>query len=177
MRASSKLKHSYVLAAESYTYDAWGNVLAVLDASGTPLPASALGNRYFFQGREYSWASGLYNFRARWYDPATGRWLSNDPVGISGSLNQYTFCANDPVNFVDPSGLCSEDESDWVLKSAYVEKAFRRGARKAGASIQEIYEDAAGNRQVWHTVIDDQGRIVDSHPRPFYKPRVGDLGP
>ena len=41
----------------------------------------------------------------RWYEPVTGRWLSNDPIGISGGLNQYVFCANNPVNFVDPSGL------------------------------------------------------------------------
>src|SRR5690606_22055593 len=40
-----------------------------------------------------------------WYDPVTGRWLSNDPIGISGGLNQYVFCANNPVNFRDPFGL------------------------------------------------------------------------
>jgi uncharacterized protein RhaS with RHS repeats len=41
----------------------------------------------------------------RWYDPITGRWLSNDPIGISGGLNQYVFCGNNPVNFRDPFGL------------------------------------------------------------------------
>ena len=41
----------------------------------------------------------------RWYEPITGRWLSNDPIGISGGLNQYVFCGNNPINFVDPSGL------------------------------------------------------------------------
>jgi RHS repeat-associated protein len=34
----------------------------------------------------------LYYFRARWYEPVTGRWLSNDPIGISGGLNQYHLC-------------------------------------------------------------------------------------
>jgi len=57
------------------------------------------------QGREYDWATGLYHFRARWYDPVTGRWLSKDPIGLSGGLNQYAFCGNDPVNNLDPSGL------------------------------------------------------------------------
>ena len=103
--------------AESYAYDAWGNVLAVYDASGSPIPASALGNRYLFQGREYSWASGLYHFRARWYDPQTGRWLSNDPIGISGGLNQYVFCGNDPVNKLDVFGCLWES----------VEQAIRAG--------------------------------------------------
>src|SRR3989339_2114164 len=41
----------------------------------------------------------------RWYEPVPGRWLSNDPIGISGGLNQYVFCQNNPVNFRDPSGL------------------------------------------------------------------------
>ena len=90
---------------EFYEYDAWGNVLAVRDGAGNPLPESAIGNRYLFQGREYSWATGLYNFRARWFDPETGRWLSNDPIGISGGLNQYEFCANNPAIFIDPLGL------------------------------------------------------------------------
>jgi RHS repeat-associated protein len=90
---------------ESYRFDAWGRVLGVYDGQGTPLQQSAIGNRFLWQGREYSWATGLYYFRARWYDPVTGRWLSNDPIGISGGLNQYVFCGNNPVNFVDPWGL------------------------------------------------------------------------
>jgi hypothetical protein len=49
----------------------------------------------------------------RWYDPITGRWLSNDPIGISGGLNQYVFCRNNPVNFVDPLGLCTEEDGYW----------------------------------------------------------------
>jgi len=57
-----------------------------------------------FQGREYSAATGLYNFRARWYDPVTGRWLSKDPIGLEGGLNLYVFCGNDPVNRRDPEG-------------------------------------------------------------------------
>ncbi len=92
---------------ESYKYDAWGRVLGVYDGNGAPIAnqQSAIGNSILWQGREYSWKTGLYYFRARWYDPITGRWLSNDPIGISGGLNQYVFCYNNPVNFVDPAGL------------------------------------------------------------------------
>ena len=90
---------------ESYRYDAWGRVLGVYDGDGAPLDESAIGNHYLWQGRWYSWETGLYYFRARWYDPVTGRWLSKDPIGISGGLNQYVFCYNNPVNFIDPLGL------------------------------------------------------------------------
>ena len=44
----------------------------------------------------------------RWYDPITGRWLSNDPIGISGGLNQYVFCEDNPVNFTDVWGLVKD---------------------------------------------------------------------
>ena len=88
---------------ESYVYDAYGNV-TIRNGSGTVIPTSAYGNRFLFQGREYDYTTQLYHFRARWYDPETGRWLSNDPIGISGGLNLYAFCNNDPVNFVDPMG-------------------------------------------------------------------------
>ena len=90
---------------ESYAYDAWGRV-SVYGPTGEQIAASAIGNRYCWQGREYSWASGLYYFRARWYDPVTGRWLSNDPIGITGGQNQYVFCGNCPTMCRDPLGLC-----------------------------------------------------------------------
>lgn len=99
------LVNSSGTVVEFYRYDAWGKVLGVYDADGKPLCESAVGNRVLWQGREYSWATGLYYFRARWYDPVTGRWLSKDPIGISGGLNQYVGCANNPVNNRDPLGL------------------------------------------------------------------------
>jgi len=98
---------------ESYKYDAWGNT-TVFDGSGNPIQVSAIGNRFAWQGREISWVTGLYFFRARWYEPVTGRWLSNDSIGISGGLNQYVFCANNPVNFTDPMGLCFDDIGDFI---------------------------------------------------------------
>ena len=88
---------------ETYDYDAYGRT-KVFSATGTQLTASAYGNRYTFQGREVDWATGLIYFRARWYNPVVGRWLSKDPIGIAGGLNLYAFCGNNPVMFVDPDG-------------------------------------------------------------------------
>ena len=85
--------------AARWTYDAWGNVLSE-EVSDPDLAAF----RYRFQGREFSAATGLVNFRARWYDPGTGRWLSKDPIRILGGLNQYEFCNGDSVNCSDPIG-------------------------------------------------------------------------
>ena len=89
---------------EYYYYDAFGN-FKIMDDYYLWIPESAYGNRFLFQGREYDYDTALYYFRARWYEPETGRWLSPDPIGISGGLNLYAFCENDPVNYIDPSGL------------------------------------------------------------------------
>ena len=106
---------------ETYSYDAWGRT-RVFDAEGNELTESAFGNRFAWQGREIDWSTGLYYFRARYYDPITGRWLSTDPIGISGGLNQYVFCANNPVNFTDPMGL-------WTFQCAL---AFSGGGSTGG---------------------------------------------
>ena len=66
--------------------------------------------RYRFQGRERSAATGLANFRMRWYDAVTGRWLSKDPIGLSGGLNLYAFCGNGPVNNRDVWGECPSSD-------------------------------------------------------------------
>jgi uncharacterized protein RhaS with RHS repeats len=62
----------------------------------------------------------LFYFRARWYDPAVGKWLSKDPIGISGGLNQYVAFNNSPVNFVDPSGLIVQIHSRYVQGSGEI---------------------------------------------------------
>ena len=84
----------------SWTYDAWGNVLS----EDVTIPALA-SVRYRFQGREWSKATGLTNFRMRWYNADTGRWLSKDPIGLEGGLNLYEAFGNNPVNRADPFGL------------------------------------------------------------------------
>lgn len=138
---------------ESYSYDAWGRVLGVYDGNGTPLTESAVGNRILFQGREYSWKTGLYYFRARWYDPVSGRWLSNDPIGISGGLNQYVFCANNPVNFVDPTGeawSALEGYDYWsdVAVSGQDAGGALGNLQTAGASVMMSFIEFWGARDV-----------------------------
>jgi RHS repeat-associated protein len=109
--------------------------LGVYDADGTPLSESAIGNRVLWQGREYSWETGLYYFRARWYDPITGRWLSKDPIGIAGGLNQYVFCGNNPVNFRDPWGLLDLDDVKIVERTTTFENPENKKVRKFGVSL------------------------------------------
>ena len=61
---------------------------------------------FTFTGREYDPESGLYYYRARYYDASTGRFISKDPIGFEGGdTNLYAYAGNNPVNFVDPTGL------------------------------------------------------------------------
>jgi len=87
------LKKTIELYGDNMVSNTYGKT-TVFDSNGNELEQSALGNRYTFQGRELDWSTGLYNFRARWYESETGRWLSKDPIGINGGLNQYVFCGN-----------------------------------------------------------------------------------
>ena len=84
-----------------WQYDAWGNVV---DEEVAPSAAALAALRYRFQGREWSAATGLINFRMRWYDAEAGRWLSKDPIGLNGGLNLYVFCDDNPVLFIDGFG-------------------------------------------------------------------------
>jgi RHS repeat-associated protein len=52
-------------------------------------------------------SSGAFTsyYRARYYDPQTGRFVSEDPIGFIGTINFYSYAINNPVLFVDPSDL------------------------------------------------------------------------
>ena len=90
--------------------------------------------RYRFQCREWSAATGLVNFRMRWYDSETGRWLSKDPIGLSGGLNLYAFCGNNPICRIDVYGTLSWDEA-MAYASGFVDgfvEAVKDGELKKG---------------------------------------------
>jgi RHS repeat-associated protein len=79
-------------------YSTFGSVLAETNP--------AAGDRFKFTGRELDTATGLYYYRARYYDPGTQRFLSQDPLGLyAGDLNPYRYAGNNSISFRDPTGL------------------------------------------------------------------------
>jgi RHS repeat-associated protein len=78
-----------------------------------------IANNYLHQGRWYSWQTGLYYHRARWRDPETGRWLSKDPIGINGGLNQYVVFDNNSVMFRDADGLDATFAQDFFYSNPF----------------------------------------------------------
>jgi RHS repeat-associated protein len=60
----------------------------------------------FSTGRDFDRETGLYYYRARYYDPMEGRFINKDPIGFEGGdVNLYAYASNSPINWVDALGL------------------------------------------------------------------------
>lgn len=102
-----------------FSTDALGSTIALTDTTGAIVqqyvyepygqvvlsnPSSALTNPYQYTGREND-GTGLYYYRARYYDPLSKRFISEDPIGLAGGPNGYAYTGDNPLGSVDPSGL------------------------------------------------------------------------
>ena len=79
-------------------YDSFGNVVSETNAT--------VDSRYLFTGRNYDSETGLYFYRARYYDAAIGKFLGEDIFIVQPTnANQYAYVGNSPAQFVDPTGF------------------------------------------------------------------------
>ncbi len=94
---------------ERYVYDPYGQVTIYnADWSDTRV-ASSYDNTILYTGREFDPTTGLYYYRARWYDTGTGNFTTRDPLGFAaGDANLYRYVGNRPVGSTDPTGLWEE---------------------------------------------------------------------
>ena len=95
---------------QRYLYDDFGTPTVTLADWSLQAIGTALTTR-LFQGREYDIDTEFYYYRARYYEPATGRFTSRDPLGIWGDIlhlgNGYTFLNSNPWSLIDPFGLAA----------------------------------------------------------------------
>jgi len=79
----------------TYSFDSFGSL---------PASTGSITNPFRFTGREFDAETGIYYYRARYYDQNIGRFNSEDPIGFNGENNFYRYALNNPVIFTDPSG-------------------------------------------------------------------------
>ncbi len=104
-------------------YGSFGNVRSETNA--------AAGDRFKYTGRELDPVSGLYYYRARFYDPTTGKFVNEDPKSFeAGDANLRRYVGNDPINATDPSGNQAISEADGLAAfvSVYANYALTYGA-------------------------------------------------
>ena len=174
-----------------YHADGLGSVINLSDSSGNQVPGygyDSFGNLiidYFgssvtYTGREWDREAGLYYYRARFYDPETGRFISKDPIGFrGGDVNLYSYVGQNPVNWIDPSGhITTEGLTGTLLMGAGFVIASTGnlpvgcGVFVVGAALV-IYDNTIGaanyindtSGHLGETIVDDRIREIDEHTR------------
>jgi len=117
--STRQLTDSSGAITDSYIYEGFGNCVY---SSGTTV------NPYLFTGEQQNLTTGLVYLRARYYDPSIGRFISRDPIlsprvkpegqfwftlllaNQPQRLHPYLYCMNNPINYIDPSGLRTLEE-------------------------------------------------------------------
>ena len=88
-----------------YAYDAWGKI---------EVKEEAVPNRFTYYGQQIDPITQQYYLRTRFYNPVIGRFTQEDTYRSDG-LNLYTYCANNPVFYVDPSGYVAQNFAPKIM--------------------------------------------------------------
>jgi RHS repeat-associated protein len=131
-----------------YGYDRWGT----LSAGGDSLPFGSYDRARWKGALLLVPELNLYYMRSRWYEGGTGRFLSEDPLGLAGGINPYVFAGDDPMNNSDPSGKllifgagfmlgCGRDPDCWSSELARQADAPLASPALAGTGSQSLSSD------------------------------------
>jgi RHS repeat-associated protein len=164
---------------ERYAYDVYGNV-SILDPSYSPLPPnswgtphSAVSNFWLFTGRQLDEESGLYFYRARYYDGFKGRFLQRDPVGYGEGMNLYEYVQSSPPNHTDPSGLADLNDPKLSRQKERADHFFRLLQitptvikQDVTISFDQVIQDGADSEKVREylkqTLIEEYAKISNN---------------
>ncbi|SDU35258.1 RHS repeat-associated core domain-containing protein [Halopseudomonas salegens] len=115
-----------------------------------------------FQGQYEDEESGLHYNRHRYYDPALGRYVNQDPIGLLGGINVYDYSEGDPVLLFDPYGLTSSSDAEtacntWIdiYRDDLSEKMWEKVTK-------DVCENASSCRDLYLNIYSKGGIAV--HP-------------
>ncbi|MGN1043673.1 MAG: RHS repeat-associated core domain-containing protein [Acutalibacteraceae bacterium] len=104
-----------------YTYDSWGRLISIKDASDVDKTADTAFIGYInplrYRGYYYDSETGLYYLNARYYDPEVGRFISADET-LDGGYNLFAYCYNNPIRLIDSTGCMPGDQFDTIDQAA-----------------------------------------------------------
>jgi RHS repeat-associated protein len=135
-----------------YHGDALGSIVTVSDPAGAPEqsfsytswgePESEIPEgEHAFAGREWEAASRTVFMRARYYEPSTGRFLNEDPVGAQGGTNWYAYALNNVPGLRDPTGLVAWQCDFFVGAAGYI--------AAAGTITLTCVSECVDDKEVW----------------------------
>ena len=160
----------------SVQYRAYGNVLKQhIEEVVNPLR---------FQGQYYDAETGLHYNRHRYYSPNSGRFITADPIGLAGGLNNYQYVVN-PTGWVDPLGLSNtpgscpgstdsdsqpEVNGEESPPQTTFKAAFRQAKRNLGIPknvntppMKKVWDNQYENRTVWEFEGEHKGKFIVLH--------------
>ncbi|MNS66799.1 tRNA nuclease WapA precursor [compost metagenome] len=154
----------------SYTYDSWGKLISIKNASGQDITSdkTSIGyiNEYRYRGYRYDNETSMYYLNSRYYNPELCRFINADAalgqIGNNNGHNMFQYCFNNPINMDDPSG-CWPKLSTVLMGVAIVATgvAITSGV---GAVVSKTVEKSSNRvNDKSHTVyklIDDTGKTV-----------------
>jgi len=120
----------------SVSYKAYGN-LAVAHVN-------EIDNPIRFQGQYHDIETGLHYNRHRYYDPNCGQFVTQDPIGLAGGLNNYQYVPN-PTGWIDPLGLSSSEVESVCPKPASLKyKVVQPGTKEWDQAVSTIANQGKG---------------------------------
>lgn len=148
----------------AYTYltDIQGSTGSLMDESGTAEAVysysdfgevtenitSDIDNEICYTGAVYDDTTGLHYMNARYYDPENGRFISQDSyrgeLNDAGQWHLYVYCANNPINYVDPSGHARKRVVDIYVSKAWFSTFMTGGAAWSLSGIATCILSAVG---------------------------------
>ena len=148
-----------------YTYDPYGNITSVTNASGATIGAGdahiANYNPFRYRGYLYDADTGFYYLKTRYYDPELGRFINADSYASTGlgiiGCNMFAYCNNNPIIYADTDGellglliagaaiLCAAAVSIVIVYSPPVQTAIRTIADFIGNAIGNLITDTIDN--------------------------------